>query len=259
MKKSLTLFLFSVCAWVASCSSGTNTAGTEIGNPETVSLSIVGINPTLAKLQTRLQSSGVSVTEARVVVDRIEFKAAEDCTQSSSESEIQYEGPYVANLLDNSSIPSLGDVTLPSGMYCKLKLRMAKLSKNDIPAGISDTDPIIDHAFYVTGTRGDGTPFIAKLEQNVDFELESSTPFSIGEDLSSALVLAFDLSTWMTGMDLDGADVTSGSILIDKDHNSELLDQFQSNIQESAKLFRDKNEDGGLDSSETSGDNLLAD
>jgi hypothetical protein len=238
------LFLFLVLLFF-SCG-GTQLAGTEIGNAR---VEVVGVSTGLSRLNARSQSSGISIDRATIVLDQLEFRTLEQC-QSSSEGEIEFEGPYVVDLLTNASTPDLGTTQIPITSYCRIELRMAKLDPGEVPSGVDSNDPIVDHSLYVTGERGDFTPFIAKIEQDEEFRIENDSGFDLLQSESETLFLAFDLTDWFSQIDLDSADITSGTILIDKDHNSELYDQLKTNVQLSAHLFEDSNDNGELDNSE---------
>src|SRR3972149_2332310 len=84
--------------------------GSSVGNPETVSLEVVGIDSSLSKLSSRALGSGLSVTMAKLSLGRIRFSPLEACLLDleRSETDFDFRGPFIVNLLTNIVIPDLG-------------------------------------------------------------------------------------------------------------------------------------------------------
>ncbi len=230
--------------------------GSEVGNPQMVELRVAGIDST-ARLNARALSGGLSLTEARLVLSELRFRPLSACASSTQEgNDIRFQGPYVADLLTDSAIPKFGSSEIPSGDYCRIELKLDKLSSDESPVGPSD--PIVNHSVIAKGSVLGGTPFKVTLEIDQEFRLENATGFPIGSHGSSIFFLAFDLENWFKGVDLASLPETGGTILVDKDHNQEWLDTITLNIKQSARLFQDQNDDGTLEDSERQTDDILA-
>ena len=133
------------------------------------------------------------------------------------------------------------------GDYCRIRLPMDRGAElpPEAPSALEDAAVAID------GRRSDGTPVYIISRTTEDIELESDDePLEIHEG-NRHLLLGFDLALWFADLDLDGADIEpNGDILIDEDHNDELLDQFEDNLEDAMSMFEDDDEDGELDDDE---------
>jgi hypothetical protein len=221
-----------------------------------VTLSVIGLNTDLARLEVAAQTTGVTLTETRVVLSELRFRMTGSGNGEAGEA--NFMGPYVADLLLDQTTPTLGTVRIPKGRYSRVELILERLDVEEVPEGISPADPIIGHSFYLGGTRQDGTPFLASLNLSEELFLESTNGFDLGQNGPTHLFLAFDLSSWFAGVDLDSAQVSGATIYIDEANNTELLDLLKENVKDSADLFRDQNGDGNLDSSEEDPEDVLA-
>lgn len=112
-------------------------------------------------------STGLNVTlnKAWVVIKEIEFKPNEtaDEAEMAGASEIEFQGPYVVDLL--SATPSaLGTVTIPSGVYRRIKMKLEKdaVLPAEAPAGLSGKSIYFEATVaghQVTYSAADGTEF----------------------------------------------------------------------------------------------------
>ena len=96
---------------------------------------------------------------------------------------------------------------------------------------------------HLAGTRADGTPFELTSRQTLALDLTAPA----GQVFNpTKLVLGADLATWLADVDLDAAEVTDDSVLIDADHNAELLESFEAATVSALSLYFDANDDGLL-------------
>jgi hypothetical protein len=265
-KKNVLIFcLFAWLLWLCGC---TTQAGTDTGNPAIVGIQFVGIQKNSPeKLSTKFLPSGITLTEARIVLKEIDLEPLVSCQTEegttrpeSIDVEIDFVGPFVVDLLDNFSIPNIDDIQIPPGRYCEIELNFDKLEKENLPEGISPDDPIVENALLIQGTRQDGTPFLVRLKEDDRFKLEGTSPsgFTIAGDRQiTQFFVSFDLNTWFTGVDLEAAVLSDGVILIDDANNAALKDQIVENIIHSSRLFKDLNNDGVLEDIESNDDLVL--
>lgn len=237
--------------------------GTDTGNPTAVGVKFIGVGGTDGGAL-KLQSAGATITEARVVLKEIDLDPIASCQNENENADAaigdeppDLPGPFVVDLLENTSIPDTNTFTIRSGLYCELDMNF-DLLENDVPAGIAADDPIIGNAFLIRGTRGDGTPFVARLNQDDRFKLEASSAagFIVKNGSFTGFFVRFDLGAWFDGVDLEKAAVTEGTILLDGANNPGLKALLVENIKHSAFLFQDLNDDGALDAEE-SDDSLI--
>jgi hypothetical protein len=223
-------------------------AGTDTGNPTSLGIKVVGLN------------SGVTLTEARIVLRDIDMDPLAACQAEAAsptsdfESGFTFAGPFVIDLLNDTSLPPAGKIPIPSGTYCEIGLDFNRLGKEEAPEGILSDDPIIGSALIVRGSRDDGTPFLVRLNEDDRFKLEGTSPdgFAIESVPGGTLLfISFDLSAWFEGVDLNAAVVSDGMIFIDHDDNAGLRSMIVENIKRSARLFKDLNGNGILDPEES--------
>lgn len=232
------------------CSTACTThSGTDTGNATSLGIKVVGI------------TSGVALTEARIVLRNIDLDPLAACQAEAAspqadnfESGFTFEGPFVIDLLNDTSLPPANRIPIPSDTYCEIGLDFNRLGKEEAPEGIPTDDPIIGSALIVRGSRDDGTPFLVRLNEDDRFKLEGTSPdgFAIESVPGGTLLfISFDLSAWFTGVDLNAAVVSNGMIVIDHDENAGLRSMIVENIKHSARLFKDLNGNGVLDGDES--------
>jgi|JI10StandDraft_1071094.scaffolds.fasta_scaffold236414_2 hypothetical protein len=210
----------------------------------------VSSDPSSTTIGNALTVANVEYTVAKVVVSEIEFELAQNCELENEEAgELNYEGPFVVNLLNQKAIPSFDEIKLTDQKYCKFKFKLDQLESDEIPSGVSSSDPIVDLSVYIEGIYNSATPFIVKLDRNEEFELDSETSagFSLTSGKLNTVFLVFDLSKLFEGIDLSTLTQDAGVIYIDKDNNDDAFDTLKDNLKAFSKLQKDSNEDDSLD------------
>ncbi len=97
--------------------------------------------------------------QADVVITDIEFELAENCeNENEDEGEINFEGPYVVDLLSEKSRPSLDEIELAKEKYCKFKFKLDKLDDDDLPSGVDNE--MIDKSVLIKGVHDGDIPFV---------------------------------------------------------------------------------------------------
>ncbi len=242
-------------------------AGTNTGNPFSpeVAVKIIGTsnNTTTAKVDSKLLANGIDLTEARVVISSIRFRPLAFCQAGESEVEeddFDFDGPFVVDLLSNTSIPTTDNVQLPAGSYCRVELKLDDLDDDVIPNGIDASDAIVDQAVILRGTTQGGRPFHVFIEDNDEFRLENKqNGFAIGGNTNlDQFFIVFDLDLWFANVDFDNVSEGQGVILIDEDNNEALHAKIVDNIKFSANLLKDLDGDSLLNDSEIDDDLVLA-
>lgn len=246
----LTLFL----ALASGCSSATG--GTETGNTTAVSIRVIGYQSSLLPA---LTVGELQVDAAMIVLDRLRFRpfsACQEGTEDEGAEDVQFDGPFLVDLLNPSAISGLEDLQIPTGRYCRIELVLKKLES---------PGPMFNRSVQIEGARGDGTPFLMTTEVDEEFKLENeSTGFLIEEaDALSVFFIAFDLDRWFDGVDLMDTfiEVSTGGdgepiILINDVKNQTVQEIIEENLKHSSELFEDSDDDDGLDPEEE--DNPLA-
>lgn len=126
--------------------------------------------------------------------------------------------------------------------YCSMRLGVSP----SLDAEPAELEGLAVHLF---GVRSDDVPF--ELRSELELELELVTPS--GEDFGTQyLALGFDLAAWLSGIDIDAAELSDGVALIDADANAEMLAAFEANTASAVALYVDADADGVLDADELS-------
>lgn len=257
--RSHLIVLALLLAVTTGCSSATG--GTETGNTTAVSIRVVGYQSSnLTNLKfSELNVGALSVDAAKVVLDRLRFQPFSICQEGESDEgaqSIQFEGPFVVDLLNPNALSGLENVSLESGRYCKVLLVLKKL-EGTLPPGVDPSDPIVNRSVLVEGRRSDGIPFQLVTEVDEEFELSNETtgfPVQASTGLQ-VYFIAFDLDCWFDGIDLmdpsveiSTADDGTSIIFINDTKNQHIQEGIEENIKHSADLFEDSDDNESLDS-----------
>lgn len=221
------------------------TGGTETGNTAAIAIRVVGYEANAAALTV----GTLQITRADVVLDRLRFRPFASCDDDLI-SDIRFDGPFAADLLNPAPLAGLEDITVPSGLYCRIELTLKKFD------GESD-DELTGRSILIEGARSDGVPFQMTTEVDEDFTLENETSgFTIASEGGlQVFFIAFDLARWFDGIDLFTADLSDDGaghpiILINDDSNEAIQEHIEDNLKLSADLFKDADHNEHLDPEE---------
>jgi hypothetical protein len=213
---------------------GVGTTGTDVGNPIEVDLRFAAYH---------LAGEEAAVDLASIAVERIRLRPAADCQGGA---EVEIEGPFALDLLDPSGIGELAGVGLGARAWCRIEL-------------VWHRDEATDTAIRVAGRAG-RDPFEIRSRRNDDLRIEAldDAGFTVDE-ATSALFVAFDMATWLDGVDLAGAERgPGGAIEVTDDSNRDLLERFEDNVESATALFADSDGDGSLGDDERDDSDALA-
>lgn len=217
--------------------------GTETGNPALsteIALQVHSTDPGAVAVN---QGEGGSVVQqAWVSFGVFDFRRAGECGQMN-EFENQA-GPtlVVADLAEPSTRIGL---ELGTDTYCGLIVPLEKMT-TELPEGAPPE--LADHSIVVKGERADGVAFTLAYPEQDELELAGvGGDFDLEAD-GEGLLLLFDVSVWMDGVDLQNAVFAPGNeIRIDAQNNPGLLEAFELNVECALELYRDGDGDGELD------------
>jgi hypothetical protein len=282
MKLMIRIFVLLV---LSSCG-GDNTT---TGNP-LVSLSIKATAPSSTSMfalsrsnpiiEVRDQSGAVvgsiQITDARLSLEEIEF-GREDSL--GNETEVDFEGPFVVDLLLETVTPSLNEISLESGVYNEVEIAFNKVIGDELDEDerpiVDVGDPLFNNSVYVEGlytgpTANEGNvteaPFSVSFDLDEEFELTGENDESVGFEVTNgelnSLILAFRLNKWFRFNDIETNEVgvepsdlilSSGSVALDENSVGDNLSIRQviiNNIRESLDYGKDLDGDGELSSDE---------
>ena len=218
---------------------------TETGNPQVTARISVTARTTDANAVSFEDDSGDLVVDtAWLVFGDIRFVRDDQCDEPA-EAEVTVDGPFVVDLVDKAA--GIDAFKMGVGDYCRVRIPMDRGAQLPPEA----PDALDDAAVAIDARRFDGTNVFITSRTTEDIELKSDGQPVLIDQNNRHLVLGIDLATWFENMDLDDAEAEpNGDILIDDDHNDDLLDLFEDNIEDAMDLFEDSDEDGELDDDE---------
>jgi hypothetical protein len=239
--KTFLLFCWFACA-AAGCT------GSHIGNPTArLSLALTGYDS--ADSGELTLSSGITVDEAWLVLDRVRLRTAEECGRRDDSTDVP--APIAAELVGDVMLPGRPVLEAQATDYCRVELRFDGLEPEALEGAPAE---LSGRSILVHGERADGVAFEVAGELVDSFRLDAQeTPFALPEG-DAGLVVGFAMDEWLDGTALDAADVGTRDgapfIAIGAGDNEPLFRGFRDAIRESARLFRDDDRDGRLDASE---------
>ncbi len=235
----------------------------------------------------------LTITTALIALKEIELESEEEQEEEEEtgveDQKLEFPGPFVVDLIANTVTPSLDTVTIDSGRYTQIELKLDKIEGDeDDDEGsqlVDPSDPLFGNSIYVEGLYSGVTAtdrvtdvlFIMSYDIDEEFELttvdpvtgvaDSSVGFTAEEGEVNPIIIAFRLLKWFdfsnTETNEDGVDFTSlmvtqdtsGADIILLDENAEGVNEvirevIEENIEESADYGEDKDGDGDLDSDE---------
>lgn len=238
---------------VAACGTLGPQSGTDVGNGATVALNLQGwVDPNRPQKQSLTLSDGARVDELYLVVVDARLQPGASC--ASSDQEVDVKGPLVADLLGGGIVS--GRVTFPvtPGPFCRFHLAFAKLEKDQVPPG---TPPaLVGSSILMRGARADGVPFEVLADFGDEIELEAKNGSFVLPKGTSALILGFEIGSWMDALDL--GTLAGNPIVVSPDVNKDRLDALHEVVKTSERLFKDQDDDGKLSAAEEASDNQLS-
>lgn len=244
----------------------------------------------------------LTLTDARVALEQIKFKTLEEReaedgvtygsedrvaltsdgedseegtdTEDSSSSEFEFEGPYVVDLITNTSTPSFSTISLPAGDYSEIQLKLHKIdgSEDDDEGAqaVDSSDPLFDNSVVLRGTytptSGSVQNFTFIYDLDEEFELSGSSNsvgFSLADGVDNSVLVAFRMAKWLdfTGQSADLSSL-SGDILLDSTSSggaSSIREIVRDNVKASADYGKDEDGDGQLGAGEDDDDDSSGD
>ena len=222
--------------------------GSHVGNP-TAQLSLALTGYDAAEPGALTLSSGVEVSEAWVVLDRVRLRTADECGKHDETTDVP--APLAAELVASRMLPALPELEALATSYCRVELRFHDLDADGLPGAPAD---LPGRSILVRGVRADGVAFEIAADVRDAFRLDAEDmPFQIATG-DGGLLVAFAMDEWLDATALEAAEVGTRDgepfVTIDEASNGPLYAAFRDAVRESARLFRDQDSDGHLDASE---------
>ncbi len=127
------------------------------------------------------------------------------------------------------------DISAGEAVIDQVDVYPGTFKKVDFTFQLNTNTPFNGHSIAITGnyTASDGT--IIPVVLYSDFAKQVQLPLANGgvtvpSNSSVAITIVFDLNKWFGNLDLTGATVTDGKIVIDSQNNPSLLAAFEANV-----------------------------
>ncbi|MDX2050913.1 MAG: hypothetical protein SFV15_00890 [Polyangiaceae bacterium] len=237
MKK---LCLFGLVLAVGGCT------GTETGNPNgQVELLLNARSSNLALVSLRETGGAVVVEQAWLTLDKVSLREGDNCIKPERVVETTKIG-----LGDHSGPDALKlSLNAPLGFYCQAT---ADFTNGPGSRPLGAPEEVLNHSIVIVGRLADGTKL--KIASNFEAQIRldaSAQPIEIGAD-DAAILMEFDIATWLNGIDLATAekDPIEGIVLSDTKNTAHLA-RFEGNVAPGVELFRDVARNGQVDPEDT--------
>ncbi len=178
-----------------------------------------------------------------------------DDNDGDDEDKVVVEGPFIADLIQGTSTPSLTTLLIPSGLYTRIDVRIEESKAED--GLLAADDPLLGRSLYARGSfeyQGAAHELRLRLKFNEDVRFESKTGIEVAETAANDVVLSLDENAWFKGVNLtaclDEGDLTleaDGSLVIDEDSGDgecgDIENVIKDNIEASGSSFEDDEDD----------------
>lgn len=214
------------------------------------------VNQAYALIPSSIQDSTgltVNLTEAWTVIKEIEFKSEETAGAEDSEIEVEFQGPYVVDLLSTSPLALDTQLIAEKAIRrIKMKLHKAESLPADAPAGLAN------NSIYLAGTVG-GNAFVFQLDDSTELQIAGPNSFVPGEnsELMVEIQLAnifkqINLSTVSNNEVINASSRHAGSNLCDSIDPSagDIYTCVRKGLEKHANFGCDKDGDDDLDGSD---------
>lgn len=234
-----------------------------------VNLEIKSSNPSLNLVASTIPVIGVNsnqigtltINEAYLVLKEIELSSS----ASEDDGEIDFEGPFIVDLVTNQLSPPAPKAEINPGFYDRIKLKLEKVEEDEASSIGTTNQEIIGRSVYIDATYNDGTQtkdLTMTFELSEEFELNNGVN---GVNLlggeAHTLLIQFNLPQWFDfsnsetnedAVDLDS--ITESSVTLSEDSEDEtsqlIHEVVKENIKSSADFGKDKDGDGEIEDDE---------
>lgn len=234
MKTKFNLFLIASGLMIGACSEDDTTTGINLDMKAVSSLS------TIQNAGARSAATGLVFTEVMFGIQEVEFETeAEDDLESvngaeDDSDEIEFEGPFVVDLIKGVSTPDFGVGVIVPDTYSQIEIEMAPV--------LSDGSTMRLAFSY------NGKSVIFSTTEEIELELVNPAQFQLNANAVANLLVLVDLDALFSTIDLSTATAgADGVIRISNDLNSEIHNQILAGLEESCEAGEDNDHDESID------------
>lgn len=186
-------------------------------------------------------------------IAEIEFDVADDMEgllPGGIYTDVELEGPFPIDLLSEKAMNgwTLSTTTVPNGTYEEIEFEFDVFEDTEN----EDFDKLVGNTIYASGSFDLGEaviPFIIESDEELEIELEyENTPLVLDGDKSKVFIdlKLNEVAAELMGNILEFADAEmeeDGTILINKDKNSNILDMFEDALEKAFEAIEDAHEE----------------
>ncbi|WP_137090794.1 hypothetical protein [Mangrovivirga cuniculi] len=238
MKKiSVYVFLLAIGMLIQSCS--------EDSDPNLAQVSLdMKAETTESTINGRQINSELVFNEVLVGVTEVEFETfeedeLEDIEGEVEDEDVEFEGQFVADLINGTSTPDFGMASLSPGTYEELEIEMEPFLDGGFSIFIS-FEFVNNNDEVITAEYGNS--------DELEFEIENENGFIIDAGTTNQMLVLLNLDALFAGVDLNSAESDNdGVVRINNTSNSDLAATISSNLDQILEAGEDDDDDGDID------------
>ncbi|MEQ8478326.1 hypothetical protein [Fulvivirga sp.] len=201
----------------------------------------------------RTEATGLIFKEAFLGVTEIEFETLEeeniedeggfedlDQDGEADDEEIEFEGTFVIDLIDESSEPEIDIAELSPAIYDEIEFEVMPV--------LSDDKTMIVTFEYLPDGATEATMVEYSNNFELEIELEAGKGFNLKQDYLNKLLVIINLDELFADMNLENAEVDDDDIIrINNSSNASIALAIANNFQGAIHSGKDDNNDGQID------------
>lgn len=194
---------------------------------------------TQSSINGRVNATGLTFTDIMIGVDEIEFETdleddQEDNLGEDDELKVEFEGPYVIDLVNGTSTPNLGIGDVPTGVYDELEIELAPV----LPLG---------NTVFIKFTYN-GKTYEFSTTEEIEIEVEDLSGYTIDANSLQNMLVLINLDAVFAGIDLSSAEADEdGVVRINDSSNSDIAQDIIDQLEDSCDAGEDDDRDGDID------------
>ena len=180
--------------------------------------------------------------------DEDEIEAIEDAKDES----LKWKESYTFDALASKITPELKDTEIEAGSFPRIEFKLKPSRSTTTNLDMINKSVVFSGKTTINGQK---VNYDFATGEDFNFSLKGQGAIVVSANAKTDVVIKFDVTTWLNGVDLSGATVSSrGNIKIDTLNNKEIYDNIVINIKKSTKFGEDDDGDGDLEDDEEDGD-----
>ncbi|MCA2004362.1 MAG: hypothetical protein LDL01_01080 [Ignavibacterium sp.] len=206
----------------------------------------------LLKVANKSINNSINSTNGSIVLSSFNINLSKLSLQENSGVDGEQEGEHNDGDNENGgSETEMPDIVLNGPLSFDIALGSVELGNVDVYAGTfkkvdlnfsqTSTAPFNNHSIIVTGnykkSNGENVPFTIKSKFSKTYEtLIANGGITVNTNSTVPVTIIFNFDNIFKNIDLSNAVVSNGTIIIDEQNNSNLLQVFENNLNNSVEV-----------------------